>query len=589
MARKSLNSIPLPGFRWRRLNLQLFALVFLPLTAILLFITFGSLTLHQRAMRSLVGERDERAARTAAAAISEQLNHRAAAVRSLALRASDQIPPENILTSSEFLLPDFDYGLAVFSPGGELLASKGDIDFWEELPEKFPNVLASAVSENDPNATFSPPLILPTHEEPLVFVASAKDSQAPIAVGVFSPVTLARHTLAGAFAPGGNSTAFVVAPNNHVLYQIGDFSPIEDPKNHPGIAEGLRGESGTTYLQVDGSEHVIAFSPILPTGWALVIEEPWESVANPLLNATQIAPLILVPVLILALIALWFGARQIVQPLQTLEARAAELAWGDFQAIEDPVGGIEEIDRLQRTLIHLAQKIQRAQQGLRGYIGAITAGQEDERRRLARELHDDTIQSLIALGQRVQLTRMKLADGKLTDASLEEIQGLNEQTITDLRRLTRDLRPLYLEDLGLVAALEMLAKETGQEIGILVNFQRIGDERRLTSEIEMTLYRMAQESLSNVARHAQSERVSLSMHFTANEIKMTIEDNGRGFDVPESPAEFSPSGHFGLLGMHERAELIGANLDIQSAIGEGTRLTVSLPFPMEEIAPVEEH
>jgi len=577
MARKSLNSIPLPGFRWRRLNLQLFALVFLPLTAILLFITFGSLTLHQRAMRSLVGERDERAARTAAAALSEQLNHRAAAVRGLALRASDQIPPEQILLSSEFLHSDFDYGLALFSPRGELLASVGDMAFWEEIPAAFPNVIANAFSHTDTNANFSTPLFLPTHEEPLVFVASAKDSQSPIAVGAFSPVTLARHTLAGAFTPGGDSTAFVVGPNNRVLYQIGDFTPTEGSNNHPGISEALRGESGTTYLQVDGSEHVIAFSSVLPTGWALVIEEPWESVSNPLLNTTQAAPLILVPVLILALIALWFGARQIVQPLQTLEARAAELAWGDFHAIEDPVGGIEEIDRLQRTLIHLAQRIQRAQQGLRGYIGAITAGQEDERRRLARELHDDTIQSLIALGQRVQLTRIKLADGQLTDASLAEIQGLNEQTITDLRRLTRDLRPLYLEDLGLVAALEMLARETGQETGIVVNFQQIGEERRLTPEIEMALYRMAQEGLSNVARHAQAERVSLAMHFTANEITMTIEDDGQGFLVPENPAEFAQSGHFGLLGMHERAELIGARLEIHTRPGHGTRLVVMLP------------
>ena len=581
MARPPLNSIPLPGLRWRRLNLQLFALVFLPLTAVLLIITFGSLTLHQRAMRSLVGERDERATRTAAAALSEQLNHRAAAVRSLALRASDQIPPEHILTSSEFLHPDFDYGLAIFSPQGELLASVGDMAFWEELPEEFPNVLANAFSLNDTNATFSPPLLLPTYEEPLVFVASAKESQAPIVVGAFSPVTLARNTLAGAFAPGGDSTAFLVAPNNHVLYQIGDFAPIEDPNNHPGIVEALRGESGTTYVQVGGSEHVIAFSPVLPTSWALVIEEPWESVANPLLNTTQVAPLILVPVLILALIALWFGARQIVQPLQTLEARAAELAWGDFQAIEEPVGGIEEIDRLQRTLIHLAQKIQRSQQGLRGYIGAITTGQEEERRRLARELHDDTIQSLIALKQRVQLTSMSQTD-KVTGDQLKDIQDLTDQTIRDLRRITRDLRPLYLEDLGLVATLEMLSRETGHKIDIPVEFQSIGKEYRFPPEIELTLYRITQEGLSNVSQHAKASHASVIIHFNPQTTTLTVADNGRGFIIPESPAEFAPHGHYGLLGMHERAELISAQLEIHSAPGQGTRLVITLASPEGE-------
>jgi two-component system sensor histidine kinase UhpB len=565
------------------LNLQLFALVFLPLTAVLLIITFGSLTLHQRAMRSLVGERDERAARTAAAALSEQLNHRAAAVRGLALRASDQIPPEQILTSSEFLHPDFDYGLAIFSPQGKLLASVGDMAFWEELPEEFPNVLANAFSHADTNATFSPPLLLPTLEEPLVFVASAKDSQAPIAVGAFSPVTLARNTLAGAFAPGGDSTAYVVAPNNHVLYQIGDFELTEDPNNHPGIVEALRGESGTTYLQVGGSEHVIAFSPVLPTNWALVIEEPWESVANPLLNTTQVAPLILVPVLILALIALWFGARQIIQPLQTLEARAAELAWGDFQAIEDPVGGIEEIDRLQRTLIHMAHKVKVAQQGLRGYIGAITTGQEEERRRLARELHDDTIQSLIALKQRVQLTSMSQT-GKATGDQLDEIQEMTDQTIRNLRRITRDLRPLYLEDLGLVAALEMLSHETGNNIGIPVDFQSIGKEYRFPPEVELTLYRITQEGLSNVSRHAKASHASVIIHFNSQTTTLKVADDGRGFIIPESPAEFAPHGHYGLLGMHERAELISAQLEIQSAPDRGTRLLITLPSPEGENA-----
>jgi signal transduction histidine kinase len=137
----------------------------------------------------------------------------------------------------------------------------------------------------------------------------------------------------------------------------------------------LRGESGTTYITEEGKEHVVAFSPILPTNWALVIEEPWDVVASPLLRYTEAGPLVLVPVLAFALAALWFGTRQIIQPLKELESRSSALAWGDFQAVEEPVGGISEISRLQNALVHLAGKVQSAQQGLRGYIGAITAGQ----------------------------------------------------------------------------------------------------------------------------------------------------------------------------------------------------------------------
>jgi signal transduction histidine kinase len=288
-------------------------------------------------------------------------------------------------------------------------------------------------------------------------------------------------------------------------------------------------------------------------------------------------------VLLLALVALWFGARQVVQPLQALEARATALAWGDYQAVEESVGGIEEIRRLQRALIHLAQKVQNAQQSLRGYIGAITAGQEEERKRLARELHDDTIQSLIALNQRVQLAQLNLVKSHPSEdlsptRELEEIQNLIELTISDLRRLTQALRPLYLEDLGLVAALEMLARETSQSSNLAIEFHRRGPERRLSPEEELALFRMAQEGLNNVVRHAQAEHASLSLVFSPQELTLTIADDGRGFEVPESPAEFAPSGHFGLLGLHERAELIGAHMEIHSAPGQGTRLVITLPM-----------
>jgi signal transduction histidine kinase len=317
-----------------------------------------------------------------------------------------------------------------------------------------------------------------------------------------------------------------------------------------------------------------------------VIEEPWESVTNPILNTTQLAPLALVPVLILSMVALWFGARRIVQPLQSLEDRAAKLAWGDYQAIEEPVEGIEEINRLQLTLIHMAHKVKVAQQGLRGYISAITTGQEEERRRLARELHDDTIQSLIALKQRVQLTSISQADG-VTGDQLQEIQDLTDQTITDLRRITRDLRPIYLEDLGLVATLEMLARETSRTIGIPVDFESIGKEYRFSPEVELTLYRMTQEGLNNVFRHAQASQASVVINFNPHITTLTVADDGDGFTVPESPAEFAPSGHYGLLGLHERAELIGAHLEIHSDHDQGTRLVITLPSPEDENASEE--
>jgi two-component system sensor histidine kinase UhpB len=287
------------------------------------------------------------------------------------------------------------------------------------------------------------------------------------------------------------------------------------------------------------------------------------------------APLVLVPVLLLTLFALWFGVRQIVQPLQSLEEQADALAWGNYQAVEKPVGGIAEIRSLQKGLVHMAQKVRAAQQSLHGYIGAITAGQEEERRRLARELHDDTIQSLIALKQRVQLAQLSQANGSGA-LSLSELEELTEKTIADLRRVTRALRPIYLEDLGLLAALEMLAREMTGLTGIEIEFKASGSEQRLSPRVELALYRIAQEALNNVARHAQASRAIIGLSFQPDSVVLEVVDNGRGFEVPRSPAEFAPSGHYGLLGLYERAELIEADLRIESGPGKGTRVSVRL-------------
>jgi signal transduction histidine kinase len=298
-------------------------------------------------------------------------------------------------------------------------------------------------------------------------------------------------------------------------------------------------------------------------------------VSSPSLQNTQLAPLVLVPAFILALLALWFVATRIVQPLQRLETKAAALAWGDFEAIKDSGGGISEIRHLQLELTEMARKVQASQEGLRDYIGAITSAQEEERLRLARELHDDTIQSVIALKQRVQLAQTSVKD-QTSRHTLSELETLAEQTIENLRRMTRALRPIYLEDLGLVTALEMLARETSQNIHVQIEFQRSGLEQRLVHEVELALYRIAQEALNNVVRHSKAKHAGLHIFFGEKEIKLEVIDDGIGFIMPKSPTDFAPNGHFGLLGIRERADLIGAHLEVESAPGNGTRLKVRI-------------
>ncbi|HUF39370.1 MAG TPA: ATP-binding protein [Anaerolineales bacterium] len=563
---------------WRGVTTQLFALVVLPLSVLTIAIAFGGLSLHRAAMRTMVGERDERAVRAAASALSEQLNHRTKAVRGLALLAGDAFTPASLraaLDGSDYLLEDFDLGLAYFERGGGLLASAGGSSFWEDLDPARPPLDAALRRDAPPSLLMLPH---PADGEPVVVVLAAAGKGGPITAGAFDPAGLARGALAGIFPSEPGSLVILVDPSGILLYQSGSLSASETAETHPGVREALEGNSGTNYVPVPGGEHVVSYSPVSPAGWALVIEEPWETVTPPLLRMTQYAPLVLIPALLLALVALWFGVRQIVQPLQALESRAAELSRGRYEAVEEPVGGIAEIRRLQDELVRLAHRVRAAQAGLRSYIGAITTAQEEERRRLARELHDETLQALIALNQRIQLAALATVDPGTTTA-LEELRGLAGQTIDNLRRLTRGLRPIYLEDLGLAAALEVLAREISGLSGIPIRFGQSGEPRRLEPLVELALFRMAQEALNNVARHARAGRGELEIVYVPGAVILHVRDDGRGFDPPETAAELAPQGHFGLLGIHERAELIGARLEIRSEPGAGTQITIVLPKP----------
>lgn len=573
-----LETNPRPYSPWRGLTLQLFVLTILPLTVLLLFITVNSLSVHQRAMRALVGERDERAVRTASRALKSEIFHRASAVRSLALRAgnANSAALDDILSSSAYLQPDFEGGLAFFDHQGRLLSFSGEASLWEDLGSHGATWIEAVLSSDASPAYISPAFRDQTSSEALVLVAASSESTEIIAVGVFSPGSLAGRALEGAFASESQIGILLVDASGNALYESGSLSSGGEMGAYSGIEEALRGKAGTIYIGSGNDERVVAYAPVEPVGWAIVTEESWEMVATPTLRTSQVMPLALVPALLIAVVGLWFGIRQVVQPIQKLEEKAARLAWGDFGSIEEPVGGIPEVRHLQVELAQMARKLRAAQKGLRDYIGAITAAQEEERRRLARELHDDTIQSLIALKQRVQLTRLSIKERQAAD-SMAELEGLAEQTIDNLRRLTRALRPIYLEDLGLVTALEMLARETSQSAGVPVTFHLDGSERRLPPEVEMAFYRITQEALSNVIRHSKASEASVRLHYQPGSVSVGISDNGQGFEVPRSPAEFVPRGHFGLLGLHERAELLGARLEIRSAPGKGASIIVDMP------------
>ena len=221
--------------------------------------------------------------------------------------------------------------------------------------------------------------------------------------------------------------------------------------------------------------------------------------------------------------------------------------------------------RLSEQTNALRRSLQR-QEELRQYASNITRVQEDERRRLARELHDDTAQALIALARGLEGLKKQVA--QKDTQWLTDLQDLADQTLEGVRRACRDLRPSILDDLGLRAALEWLGTSFASR-GVACTFACSGQESRLNPEAEIAIFRIVQEALSNIWRHANAKQASIELHYLPKLVQVTIRDDGKGFAADE---QFG----MGLSGMRERALLIGADLTITSSPHNGCTIELSL-------------
>jgi len=568
-------SRPLSNRIWRGVTLQLFLVAVLPLTLLVLLVTIGSLRLHHQAMRALVADRNQRAVNSAALSLSNEIQHRGATLELLSsiLSVGDQ-PVEGLHPFEDHLLL-FEGGVAIVDPAGNPIASTGQRPIQTLLdPSGMGEILAKVNRHPSGKAIFMPVVSIEGNDYVPVVVGVAHQN---LLIGLFKPTAMLINGLA--FATHGEPVTILVVDSQYqILYQNRKLTSVEHLVTHPGIQSALDGADGIAYYQAEDGEHVITTSAIQPVGWALMIEETWEDITSPLLRATQNAPLIAIPILILSLLAIWFGLRQIVQPMQALEEKTSDLARGNFDTIHQPVGGVPEIQYLQKTLIDMAAQVKDAQNSLHSYIGAITESVESERRNLARELHDDTLQSMIALSQYTQYALYWNKDPKVKK-SLDQVMSLAEEGIKNLRRLVQGLRPIYIEDLGLSTALAMLAQNVERLHGPQVHFVLHGDERRLKPEVEMALYRIAQEAMNNVHRHSKAENAWISLHFTQDELILEIRDDGLGFQPHQDPSQYARKGHYGLLGMFERSELIRAKLVIHSWPGKGSQVVVRLSAP----------
>lgn len=230
------------------------------------------------------------------------------------------------------------------------------------------------------------------------------------------------------------------------------------------------------------------------------------------------------------------------------------------------------VERERRATRRL-QDVER--QRLLSYAHLVTEAQEDERKRMARELHDEAAQSIVVIQRDLASLAETLPNGSVA-SELCRLRDLAGQTLVGIRRFSRDLRPPTLDELGLPPALEQLLGEFGEREGAQVELHVNGSVRRAPIDIELAVFRIVQAALHNVERHAGATHVVVELTFEDGSIRLTVADDGRGFVPPEHFGDLAQLGKLGLLGMFERAELIGGTLTIDSAPGEGTRIHLTI-------------
>ena len=372
---------------------------------------------------------------------------------------------------------------------------------------------------------------------------------------------------------------------------------------------------GTCHSCHEGSDRrttdLMAFASARSLGWGVRVREPESSA---LADTTRLRTTLLAlgPVLLgLGLLFAYGAAQSLLRPLGILTRTAERIAAGDM---EEPVPdlGADEVGRLGRSLEHMRSRIksslddiEEANAKLERRVEARTAelqalyaqlaerdearsrllrqvitAQEDERKRLARELHDETCQTISALNMRLETAVTGLPPGA-DSAPLLEARALAVRTLDELHRLIYDLRPSVLDDLGLWSAIQWYADRQLKPRGVAVQCEFTDVERRLPQVMETALFRAVQEAVSNIGKHADAEHVLIQCSFERDVLTIEIEDDGNGFE-PSAITRPKDEGHgWGLLGITERVEALGGAVVIDTAPGQGARIVITVPVPPE--------
>jgi len=361
--------------------------------------------------------------------------------------------------------------------------------------------------------------------------------------------------------------------------------------------------------EVGRTDEVLAFAPMSAAPWGVAVRKPTREVMAPVSYLRRQIILGGGIALIVALLLTWrLITRQVLEPIQALDEASAQFAAGNLD-VALPDGGIDEVAHLTanlermrvrldatladhrrwnealeemveertRELATLYEQLEGREAMCKRLLGKVLTGQEEERARLARELHDTVGQSLTAIIMTTTAVENSLpADYVSGKDKLANVRNMAVQTLHDIRGLIFDLRPEVLDDLGLGLALHSQVKKYLEPAGIRVQLRAAGLKDELPAEVETAVFRVVQEAITNIARHAQASEASISLTKKEDRLIVRVEDNGVGFD-PEQVMRRQRKG-WGLRGMEERITLLGGRFYVGSRPGNGTLVLAEVPL-----------
>ena len=351
---------------------------------------------------------------------------------------------------------------------------------------------------------------------------------------------------------------------------------------------------------------VMAFAPLRFAPWGVNVREVETPVQAETVTLERRLLWVGALTFCAALLFSWGVARSVTRPLAVLTDATQRIARGNLEEPipslgEDEVGVLaqsfdqmrvtlkssletiaqwnrdleQRVQNRTRQLEVLNEQLQRKEEMRRELLKKVISAQEDERKRVARELHDETSQASAALLLAIE-TNSANAQPE-TREQMRRMKVLADRVLDSIHRLIFDLRPSMLDDLGLASALKSSLETHLEPLGMDVSFDVKGQERRLKPEIETTLFRIAQEAILNIRRHAEAESAKVTLEFGEKEVWLHIEDDGSGFDASEVEQSDDRTRGLGLLGMQERAALVDGTFTVLSQPGKGTRITVRIP------------